>query len=171
MPPHSFDLSLLACLVGQTQFYFLLARQGKLLDFRCRGLFDWNQELPGLHQGGDALADRIPCQIILCGFGQVVALPDLQKFSCGMVADVLSIYLQIGVHILIPTLEELAPVRMVFVFVEIGEDLRVGGAAGAFISQKMRQGLGIHRGQVGNGDGKSGGRLLALRLRDGGYRL
>ena len=64
-----------------------------------------------------------------------------------------------------------AAFRMVLVFIEIGEDLRVGGAAAAFISQKMEQGLRIHRGQVGNGRRKSGGRLLALRLGDRGYRL
>ena len=50
-----------------------------MLQFRVRGSgADGHQQLSLFNQGGDFIRNRIPCQVALCGFGQVVALPKFQ---------------------------------------------------------------------------------------------
>ena len=57
----------------------LLRGQGQMLQFRVRGSgADGHQQLSLFNQGGDFIRNRIPCQVALCGFGQVVALPKFQ---------------------------------------------------------------------------------------------
>ena len=57
----------------------LLRGQGQLLQFRLRGSgADGHRQLSLFNQGGDFIRNRIPCQVALRGFGQVVALPKFQ---------------------------------------------------------------------------------------------
>ena len=57
----------------------LLRGQGQLLQFRLRGSgADGHRQLSLFDQGSNFIRNRIPCQVALRGFGQVVTLPKFQ---------------------------------------------------------------------------------------------
>ena len=167
-----FDILRLLLLARQPYFFRIFGSEGKLLHLRQRGCsFNWNNEFALLDKFGNFCGYSIPCQIDLCCFGEVIALP---KFKVHIMPDKtyeMVVHEQICINLLVAMLTIGAALGKVGVLRKIFQYGRIIGATTRFLCQQAHNQFFIQRGQVGNRHRKSGERQHALRLGFLYYRL
>ena len=154
---------LLLLRVRKPNCFALLRGQGQLLQFRLRGSgADGHQQLSLFNQGSDFIRNRIPCQVALRGFGQVVALPKFQILVMPDKSRHAFAYIQLGVDLFVAGSAKFTARSKVSVFFKIRKNVCVVGAGAGLLRQQAQNQAVIQRRQVGSGDRKRGGRLHAL---------
>ena len=163
-PRLHFNRGKLLFLFGQTEFFGFFGSKGKLLHLRLRrGFFDGNNQPPLFNKCSNFCGCRIPCQIDLCRFGKIVALPQFQIHIMPDKTYEMVVYEQLRIDWLIAMLTKGAALGKVGVFGEILQNSRIVGAAGGFLCQKSHDQFLVQWRQVAFGHRKSGGRVVALR--------
>ena len=163
---------LLLLRVRKPNCFALLRGQGQLLQFRLRGSgADGHQQLSLFDQGSDFIRNCIPCQVALCGSGQVVALPKFQILVMPDKARHAFAHIQLGVDLFVAGSAKFTARSKVRVLFKIRKNVWIIGAGTGLLRQQAQNQAVIQRRQVGSGDRKRGGRLHALLERGGCYRL
>ena len=132
-----FDILRLLLLARQPYFFRIFGSEGKLLHLRQRGCsFNWNNEFALLDKFGNFCGYSIPCQIDLCCFGEVIALP---KFKVHIMPDKTNgmvIHEQICINLLVTVLAKGAALGKVGMLIEIFQNSRIVGTAGGVLRQQ-----------------------------------
>ena len=131
------DVFYLLLMARQPCLFRIFGGKGKLLHLLLHGCsLDGNHQTPLLDKVSSLCGNSIPCQIDLCYFGKIAALP---KFKVHIMPDKthgMVIHEQICINLLVTVLAKDAALGKVGMLIEIFQNSRIVGTAGGFFRQQ-----------------------------------
>ena len=131
------DAFCLLLMARQPCHFRIFGGKGKLLHLLLHGCsLDGNDQTPLPDKVSNLCGNSIPCQIDLCCFGKIVALP---KFKVHIMPDKTNgmvIHEQICINLLVTVLAKGAALGKVGMLIEIFQNSRIVGTAGGVLRQQ-----------------------------------